>query len=69
MFVGYAKHHGGNCYRMLNLKTMGVHESRDIIWLHQMFFSAPAPSIEHTIIPAVALNQQEGERDNNALVD
>ena len=73
MFVGYAKQHSGDCYRMLNIKTMGVHETRDIIWLHRMFFKPIAPNLEHNIIPAIDLPpaQQVGEREvaENALAD
>ena len=33
MFVGYAKGHSGNCYRMYNLVTLQICGSRDIIWM------------------------------------
>ena len=38
MFIGYAEQHAGDCYRMWNPKTRGVHESRDVIWLNRMFY-------------------------------
>jgi len=70
MFVGYAKQHSGDCYRMLNLNTMGIHETRDIIWLHRMFFPPKLPSLEHSIVPAVDFPvQQAGERGANSHVE
>ena len=37
MFVGYAKNHAGNVYRMLNLKTNRIILTRDIIWLKKLY--------------------------------
>ncbi|MGH7955289.1 MAG: reverse transcriptase domain-containing protein [Gloeomargaritales cyanobacterium] len=37
VFVGYAKNHDGDCYRMWNPNTSRVHETRDVIWLKRMF--------------------------------
>ena len=37
MFVGYAKDHTGDTYRMLNLKTKKIWISRDVIWVQQSF--------------------------------
>ncbi len=39
-FVGYADGHAGNCYRMYNLVTSRVCETRDIIWCGQMYFTS-----------------------------
>ena len=39
MFIGYPIHHEGDCYRMWNPVTNGVHTTRDIIWLQRMFYS------------------------------
>ena len=44
MFVGYALDHDGDCYRMWNPETDGVHTTRDIIWLRRMYFSKPNES-------------------------
>jgi hypothetical protein len=38
MMIGYAPDHPGDTYRMWDPKTRGVHETRDIIWLKQMFY-------------------------------
>jgi hypothetical protein len=35
-FVGYAENHSRDVYRMLNLDTNSIIESRDIIWLKKM---------------------------------
>jgi hypothetical protein len=40
MFVGYLSAHDGNCYRMYNPVTLQVSETRDIIWLGQMYFTS-----------------------------
>ena len=36
MFVGYSVYHAHDVYRMLNLKTEMIINSRDIIWLNEM---------------------------------
>ena len=41
LFVGYSSGHAGNCYRMYNLVTSRVCESRDIIWMGRMYFTSP----------------------------
>ena len=40
MFVGYANNHAGDCYRMYNLVTSEVCETRDIIWCGRMYFTS-----------------------------
>jgi hypothetical protein len=35
MFVGYTEHHSRDVYRMLNLITNSIINSRDIIWLNK----------------------------------
>ena len=66
LFVGYAKDHAGDCYRMYNPVTSGIHESRDVVWLHRMYFPAEIPVPEPGIMPAVDLPVlQAGERVNN----
>jgi hypothetical protein len=37
MFVGYTEHHSRDVYRMLNLTTNSIINSRDIIWLHKTY--------------------------------
>jgi hypothetical protein len=39
MFIRYAIRHTGDTYRMWDPKT-GMHVSRDVIWLQQMFYKA-----------------------------
>jgi hypothetical protein len=38
IFVGYALSHTGDTYRMWDPKTGGIHVSRDVIWLNQMYY-------------------------------
>jgi hypothetical protein len=48
MFGGYALEHQGDTYRMWNPQTGGIHETRDIIWSHQMYYSKPSKPGEET---------------------
>jgi hypothetical protein len=41
MFIGYAMDHDGNCYRMWNPTTDGVHVTCNIIWIWRMFYNKP----------------------------
>ena len=38
IFVGYALNHPEGCYRMYDPATHRVHQSRDVVWLHRMFY-------------------------------
>jgi hypothetical protein len=38
VFVGYAENHAADCYRMWYPNTRKVTESRDVIWLHRMYY-------------------------------
>jgi hypothetical protein len=38
IMVGYANHHDGDVYRMLNLDTYRITETRDVIWLFRMYY-------------------------------
>jgi hypothetical protein len=38
VFVGYAIGRSGNTYHMWDPSTRHVHVSRDVIWLHQMYY-------------------------------
>ena len=38
MFVGYTMDHPRDCYWMWDPNTKRVHETRDVIWLHRMFY-------------------------------
>jgi hypothetical protein len=37
MFVGYSVHHANDVYRILNLNTKRIIQSRDIIWLNEAY--------------------------------
>jgi hypothetical protein len=41
MFVGYAKNHPGDMFRMYNPATGGIHETRDVLWLRRMYYEKP----------------------------
>jgi hypothetical protein len=38
MMVGYSTDHAGDCYQMWDPVTGGVHDTRDVTWMHRMFF-------------------------------
>ena len=38
IFVGYAINHPEGCYQMYDLATHRVRQSRDVVWLHRMFY-------------------------------
>jgi hypothetical protein len=40
-FAGYPDDHPGDCFRMWDPTTGRVHTTRDIIWLHWMYFPKP----------------------------
>ena len=38
IFVGYAVNHPEGCYQMYDPATHRVHQSRNVVWLHRMFY-------------------------------
>ena len=38
MMVGYSTDHDGDCYQMWDPVTGGIHDTRDITWMHRMYF-------------------------------
>ncbi len=54
MFVVYACKHAGNCYRMYNPVTLGVSETRDIIWMGCMYFTSEN-SEKTKVLPVIAV--------------
>lgn len=72
MFTGFALRHEGDCYRMFDPGTQRVHTTRDVRWLHKMFYEEQEPNAEAggngrnlletsddeaEIMPALALTQ------------
>jgi hypothetical protein len=52
MFVGYSVDHANNVYRMLNLDTKGIINSRDIKWLylcHNNWIAKKSPVIDQVV--------------------
>ena len=37
-FAGYPDDHPADCYRMWDPKMGRVHQTRDVVWLHRMYF-------------------------------
>ena len=41
IFIDYAKNHAGDCYCIYNPVTGYMTETRDIAWLHDMYYGKP----------------------------
>ena len=54
IFVGYCRDHAGDVYRMFNPQTKKLHVTRDITWLHRMYFLPPNDSPHLMITPILA---------------
>jgi hypothetical protein len=50
MFVGYSLDHTADCYEMWNPATSRVHQTRDVIWLNQMYYNRVEPAVNNIII-------------------
>ena len=46
MLVGYQENHSGDCYRMWYPTTNKIVITRDLIWLHRLYFKERAPKIK-----------------------
>ncbi len=46
MLMGYNSNHKGDCYRMWNLKTKKVSETREMVFLNRMFFKTPKMQVK-----------------------
>ena len=55
IFIGYVKNHTGDCYLMYNPTTGYMIGTRDITWLHCMYYSKPEAKDEVIVYPQVAL--------------
>ena len=67
VFVGYANNHEGICYRMWNPLKNSVHETRDVVWLHQMYFEKPNTE-EERLEPIVYLESNHVTTDVDAVL-
>ena len=67
MFIGYTYNHPGDCYKMYDPKTGRTRETRDIIWLKQMFYQQPPNQCELTTesITYDVLQEQNQDQDQD----
>ena len=49
IFIGYAKNHAGGCYSMHHTNTVYLTVTRDITWLHCMYYGKPETNDEVVI--------------------
>jgi hypothetical protein len=73
MMAGYSTDHDGDCYQMWDPVTGGVHDTRDVTWMHRMFFER---QVSHGIlIPPMIIQgidetpTRSGEGINDNAVD
>ena len=59
MFVEYPDHHASNCWIMFNLVTRATHTTRDVVWLHRMYYPDPQNLYE------VSIPFSDEEEDND----
>jgi hypothetical protein len=76
VFVGYALGHLGDTYRMWNPVTDGVHQTRDVIWLRQMYYKpveqqASYITIEEDMAQATEqiITAEEGDKSEESDAD
>ena len=65
-FAGYPDDHPGDCYRMWDPKTGRIHTTRDIIWLHCMYFPKPKNGKEIALGDLLMLEPVEIIEDTGA---
>jgi hypothetical protein len=71
--VGYSTNHDSDCYQMWDPVTGGVHNTRDVTWMHRMFFER---QVSHGIVIPPMIIQgidetptRSGEGINDNAVD
>ena len=75
LMVGYANHHDGDVYRMLNLDTGRIMETRYVIWIFRMLYEIsnsemtkklPVMSLE--VLKTVETSEEIGGDEANKVV-
>ena len=56
IFVGYAANHAHDCYRMWNPVSKQITETRDVIWLHRMYYQNDVSGIG--LLPRIKLHEE-----------
>jgi hypothetical protein len=81
MLVGYSFDHTADCYEMWDPATSRVHQTRDVIWLNQMYYNREEPAVNIVIEPdmepvivyhtdnPVINGSGEGDNDSQPTVD
>ena len=59
IFIGFAKKHGPDVYRMLNPHTHRTTNNRDVIWLNRMYYVTPCV-VNTKTLPEIAIPMNEG---------
>eukprot|EP00804_Cyclotella_cryptica_P000019 CCRYP_013697-RA/>CCRYP_013697-RA protein AED:0.44 eAED:-0.15 QI:0/0/0/0.5/1/1/2/0/583 len=67
VFVGYAENHSHDCYRMWYPTTRKVTESRDVIWLHRMYYQDDVIG-DMAMLPEVRMAVHEISNDSIAAL-
>ena len=61
MFVEYPDYHAHNCWKMFNPLTRAIHTTRDVIWLHWMYY----PNLQSLFEMSIPFLDEEGDDDKN----
>jgi hypothetical protein len=65
MFVRFFVHHVNDNYRILNLDTKTIIQSRDIIWLNQAFYD----SIESKVSQKKESDDDDDDDDDDVILN
>lgn len=68
VFIGYASNHEGICYRMWNPLKRSIHETRDVVWLHRMYFEVPN-TLGEKLEPVVHLEEFVPDPVNEYVIE
>ena len=63
IFIGCAKNHARDCYFMYNPNTGYVIETRDIFWLHHMYYGKPEARDKAIVYPQAVLLFEPEDRE------
>ena len=61
IFIGYAKNHAKDCYRMYDPSTRMINQTRDVMWLCRMYYPKDPELYDIVSEPIVAVPVEEGD--------
>jgi hypothetical protein len=67
MFVGFDENHAGDCYKMWNEDNNTYYLTRDVVFLHRMYYEKPSRILEITVEPMTVSIPTNNDSGNNLL--